>query len=65
MVTTSNHVLVNMADFGDDPEIEKDVKAAKRSQEVDETSGDESDGICGTLASTETDADVVSEKRRR
>ena len=43
MVTTSNHVLVNMADFGDDLEIEGDVLAAKRSHEDDDTSGGESD----------------------
>ena len=29
MVTTSDHVLVNMADFGDDFEIEGDVLAAE------------------------------------
>ena len=40
MVTTSNHVLVNVADFGDDLEIEGDVLAAKRSHEDDDsTSG--------------------------
>ena len=43
MVTTSNHVLVNMADFGD-LEIEGDMLAAKRSHEDDDTSGGESDG---------------------
>ena len=30
MVATSNHVLVNIADFGDDLDIEEDVLAAKR-----------------------------------
>ena len=44
MVTTSNHVLVNMVDFADDLEIEGDVLAAKRSHEDDDTSGGESDG---------------------
>ena len=44
MVTTSNHVLVDMAEFGDDVEIEGDVLAAKRSHEVDDRSGGESDG---------------------
>ena len=63
MVTTSNHVLVNMADFGDDLEIEGDVLAAKRSHEDDDTSGGESDGSSGT--SVESDADVVLEERRR
>ena len=51
--------------FGDDLEIEGDVLAAKRSQEDEDTSGGESDGTSGTLASTESDADVVPEKRRR
>ena len=65
MVTTSNHVLVNMADFGDDLEIERDVLAAKRCHEDDDTSGGESDGTSGTSASTVSDAHVVPEKRRR
>ena len=39
--------------------------AGKRSHEDDETSGGESDGTSGTSASTESDADVVPEKRRR
>ena len=63
MVTTSNHVLVNMADFGDDLEIEGDVLAARRSHEDDDTSGGESGETSGTSASTESDADVVPEKR--
>ena len=37
MVATSNHV--NMADFGDDLEIEGDALAAKLSHEDDDTSG--------------------------
>ena len=37
MVTTSNHVLVNMADFVDDHQIEGDVLSAKRSHEEDDT----------------------------
>ena len=61
MLTTSFHVLVNMADFGDDLEIERDVLAAKRSHEDDDTFGGESDGTSGTSASTESD--VVTEKR--
>ena len=64
MVTTSNHLFVNMADFGD-LEIEGDVLAAKRSHEDDDTSGGESDGTPPTWASTECDADIVPEKRRR
>ena len=64
MVTTSNRVFVNMADFGDDLEIEGVVLAAKRSHD-DDTSGDESDRTSGTAASSESDADVVQEKRRR
>ena len=48
----SNHVLVNMADLGDDPEIYGDVLAAKRSQEDHDTSGGECDGTSGTSAST-------------
>ena len=51
--------------FGDDLEIEGDALAAKRSHEDDDPSGGESDGTSGTLASTESDADVVPEKRRR
>ena len=39
MVTTSSHVLANMAEFGDDLEIEGYVLAAKRSHEDDDTSG--------------------------
>ena len=35
MVTTSNHVLVSMGDFGDDHEIEADVPTAERSHEDD------------------------------
>ena len=54
-----------MADFGDDLEIEGDVLAATRSHEDDDTSGGESDGTSGTSASTERDADVVPERRRR
>ena len=52
----SDHVLVNMAGFGDDLEIEGDVLAAKRSHEDDDTSGGESDRTSGTS---------VPEKRRR
>ena len=37
MVSTSNHVLVNMSDFGDDLEIEGFVVAAKRSHCDDDT----------------------------
>ena len=48
-----------------DPEIEEDVLPAKGSHEDDDTSGGESDGTSGTPASTESDADVVPEKRRR
>ena len=55
MVAKSNHVLVNMADFGEDLEIEEDVLLAKRSSEDDETPGGESDGTSGTWASTEND----------
>ena len=64
MVTTSNHVLVNMADFGDDLEIEGDVLAAKRHREDDDTTGGESDGTSRTSASTHSGAHVMSEKRR-
>ena len=38
MVTTSNHVLVKMAGFGDDREVEGDVLVAKRSNDDDNTS---------------------------
>ena len=65
MVTTSNHVLVNMADSGDDLEIAEHVLAAKRSHEDEDTYGGESGGTSGTLASIESDAEVASEKRRR
>ena len=65
MVTTSDHVLVNMADFGGDLVIEGDVLAAKRSDEDDDTTGGESDGTFGTSASTESDAESTPEKRRR
>ena len=37
MVTTSNHVFLNMADSGDDLEIEEHVVAAKRSHEDEDT----------------------------
>ena len=57
MVTTSNHVLVNMAGFGDDLEIEGDVLDAKRSHE--------NDGTSGISTSTGSDADVLPENRRR
>ena len=57
------HVLVNMADFGDDLEIVEDVSAAKQSHEDDDASGGGSDGTSSAL--TERDADVVPEKRRR
>ena len=63
MATTSNHVLVCMADFGD--EIEGDVVGEKRSLVDDHTSGGESDGNSGTWASAESDADVVPGKHRR
>ena len=53
------------AKFGDDLEIERDMLAAKRSHEDNDTSRGESDGMSGTSASTESDADVVPEKRRR
>ena len=65
LVTTSNHVLVNMADFVDDLELEGDVLAAKRSHEDEDTFGGKSDGALGTSASTESDAESVPEKRRR
>ena len=38
MVTTSGHVLMNMAGFGNDREIEGDVLVAKRSHDDDDTS---------------------------
>ena len=44
MVTTSNHVPVNMADVGDDLEIEGAVLAVTRSRDDDDTSGGESNG---------------------
>ena len=62
MVTTSNHVLVNMADFGDDLDFERDVLGAKRSCEDDDTSGGESDGTSGTSASSESDAHVMARR---
>ena len=65
MVTTSNHVLVNMADSGDDLEIEEHVLAAKWSHEDEDTYGGESGGTSGTLASIESDAEVAHQKRRR
>ena len=65
MVTTSNHVLVNIAVFGDGLEIEGYVLAAKRSHEDDDTSSGERDGTSGTSASTENGADVVPERRGR
>ena len=49
----------------DDLEIEGDVLAAKRSHADDDRSGVESDATYGTSASTERDADVLPEKRRR
>ena len=61
-VTTSNHVMVNMADFLDGLGI-GNVLAVKRSHEDDDTSGDDGHGTSGTKASTEIDADVVREKR--
>ena len=64
MVTTSNHVLVNMADSGDDLEIEEHVVAAKRSHEDEDTCGGESGGTSGTVASIGSDAEVAPEKRR-
>ena len=57
MVTTSNDVLVHIADFGDDLAVGGDVLAAKGYHKEDGTSG--------TSASTESDAGVVPEKRRR
>ena len=53
IVTLSKHVLVNMANFGDDLEIEGDILAVKRSHDDDDTSGGASDGTSGTSASTE------------
>ena len=64
-MSASNHVLVNMADFGNDHEIEGDVLAAKRSHDDDDTSGGQSDGTSGTSASSESDVDAIYEKRRR
>ena len=64
MVTTSNRVLVNTADFGEDLEVERDVLAAKRSHQNDDNTGGESDGTSGTSVSTESDAEVVPEMRR-
>ena len=54
MVTTSNYVLVNMVDFGDDLEIEGDVLVAKRSHQDNDTSSCESDGTSGASASAST-----------
>ena len=53
MVTTSNRVFVNTADFGEDLEVERDVLAAKRSHQDDDNTGGESDGTSGTSVSTE------------
>ena len=57
--------LVNMADFGDDLEIERDLLSAKRSHEDEDTSCGKSDGTSGTSASTESDAEAVPKKQRR
>ena len=54
--------MMNMADFGDDLEIEGDVLAAKESHEDDDTSSGESDGTSGTSASTESDAESAPKK---
>ena len=58
MVTTSNHVLLNMADFGDDHEIDGSV-AGKRSHD------DDNGRTSGTSAPSECDADAVPVKSRR
>ena len=65
MVTTSNRLLVNVAEFGDGPEVEGDVLAAKRSDEDEDTSGGGTDGKSGASASTGSDAESIPEKRRR
>ena len=65
VVTTSNHCLVDMADFGDDLEIECDALAAKRSHDGDDTSSGERDRTSVRSASSESDADDVPRKRRR
>ena len=65
VVTTSNTGLVDMADFGDDLDIECDALAAKRSHDDEDTSSGESDRTSVRSASSESDADVVPRKRRR
>ena len=61
MVTTSNQKMVVMADFGDDLEIERDVLAAKRFYQDDNTSG-ERDGTSGASASAEGAAEAVAQE---
>ena len=65
MVTTSNDVLVHIADFGENLAVGGDVLAAKGYHKEDDKSRGESDGNSGTSASTESDADVVPEKREK
>ena len=65
MVTTSDHVLMNMAGFGDDREIDGDVLVAKRSHDDDEHIRCECDRTPRKSASSQCDADAVPAKRRR
>ena len=63
--TFTSHVLVHIADFGENLAVGGDVLAAKGYHKEDDKSRGESDGTSGTSTSTESDAGVVPEKRRR
>ena len=63
--TFTSHVLVNIADFGENLAVGGDVLAAKGYHKEDDKSRGESYGNSGTSASTESDADVVPENGRR
>ena len=63
LVTTSNHILVNLADFEGMDEPDEDVWTSKRGRDSEET-GTESDMTEGTEERT-TDLEEVLAKRSR
>ena len=63
LVTTSNHILVNLADFGGMEELDDDVWTSKRGRDSKET-GTESEMTEGT-EETITDREEVIAKRTR
>ena len=64
LVTTSNHILVNLADFEGVDEPDYDVWTSKRGRDSEET-GTESDTTEGTEGTTTDPEEVLAKRSRR